>query len=131
MIDYELVDVDSALPPAAFRWDLIHDAERVEMSRGLAAFVGWLVDRYRLHRQIPPCWWQHGAYVEELSALWIGWRGVMETPDRADAWLWWHDHLARLIGRCRDLWTTGCTAEEHVDTTSVPWSQLDCGSAVL
>ncbi len=114
MDDYELIGVDSELPPAAFRWDLLHDNDRTATLEALATFVTWLIDRYRLHRHIPPCWADHGAYTEELSALWIAWRGVMEMPDRTDAWLSWHDHLYRLVLRCRDLWTTGCTAGNHV-----------------
>lgn len=113
MDDYELIGVDSELPPAAFRWDLLHDADRSTTLEALDTFVTWLVERYRLQRHIPPCWAEHGAYIEELSALWIAWRGVMEMPDRTDAWLSWHDHLHRLVSRCRDLWMTGCTADSH------------------
>lgn len=113
MDDYELIGVSNELPPAAFRWDLLHDADHGETLDALTTFVEWLRDRYRLHRHIPPCWAQHGAYTEELSALWISWRGVMEMPDRTDAWITWHDHLHRLINRCRELWTTGCTTDIH------------------
>jgi hypothetical protein len=37
----------------------------------LVAWVQWLVARYELNN-IPDCWAQHGALVEELDALRIG-----------------------------------------------------------
>lgn len=125
MDDYELVGISSDMPPAAFRWDLLDDDERLATSRELETFVRWLVGRYRLHRHIPPCWWRHGAHVEELSALFIGWRGVMEVPDRPDAWLWWHDHLARMLTRHRELWVTGCTADQHTEPQSGRFERCD------
>lgn len=121
MDDLDLFGMSDDLPPAAFRWDLLHDGELVDRWHAVDLFVAWLVQRYRLHRHVPPCWYLHGALVEELSALWVGWRGVMEVADRADAWLWWHDHLARLVGRCSDLWPTGCTIDHHVDPAPIPW----------
>ena len=80
MDDFDLIGISTDLPPAAFRWDLLNDDDHLEYSRDLARFVDWLVARYRLQRHIPPCWWQHGAHVEELSALFTAWRGVMEVP---------------------------------------------------
>ena len=116
MDDYELIGISTEIPPAAFRWDLLNDDDHLKYSRDLAIFVVWLIDRYRLQRQIPPCWWQHGAQVEELSALFIAWRGVMEIPDRANAWINWHEALARLLSRFRDHWNTGCTPEHHTES---------------
>ena len=43
-------------------------------------WIRWCVRRYGLdHRTIPPCWYQHGALVEELSALRTGWQAA-HTP---------------------------------------------------
>ena len=118
MDDHELLGISDDLPPFPFRWDLLDDEERLERSRELHSFVNWLVARYRLHRRIPPCWWRHGASVEELSALFIAWRGVMEASDRPDSWLSWHHHLGLLLERCAQLWSTGCTPDQHTDPTT-------------
>jgi hypothetical protein len=116
MDDYDLIGINSEMPPVAFQWDLLTDNERLGASRELETFVNWLVGRYRLQRQIPPCWWHHGAYIEELSALFIAWRGVMEVPDRSNAWIVWHEELSRLLGRLREHWTTGCSPDHHNDS---------------
>ena len=116
MDDFDLIGISNEIPPAAFRWDLLNDDDHLEYSRDVARFVDWLVIRYRLQRQIPPCWWRHGAHVEELSALFIAWRGVMEIPDRPSSWIIWHEELARLLSRLRDHWNTGCTPDHHTDS---------------
>ncbi len=56
--------------PEIIRWrDLDAPTATAELSR-LADWVDWLTNRYNLdHKLIPPCWSQHGALVEELSAL--------------------------------------------------------------
>lgn len=119
--DFDLIGIDTDLPPVPFRWDLLNDADHLTYSEDLARFVDWLVARYRLHRAIPPCWWHHGAHVEELSATFVAWRSVMEAAN-TDPFSWgqWHDALGRMLGRFRELWPTGCTADHHdVETTSV------------
>jgi hypothetical protein len=125
MDDFELIGISPDIPPAAFRWDLLNDDDHLAYSRDLARFVDWLVSRYRLQRQIPSCWWRHGAYVEELSALFTAWRGVMEIPDRSNSWLIWHEELARLLARLRDLWNTGCAPDRHSDSPAAPTVALD------
>ena len=41
----------------------------------LRDWVEWLVERYSLdHRIVPPCWFLHGALVDELTALWGAWQ---------------------------------------------------------
>jgi hypothetical protein len=75
-----------------------------------------IVTRYWLQRHIPPCWWRHGAHVEELSALFIAWRGVMEIPDRPNSWTIWHEELTGLLNRLHDHWNTGCTPDHHTHT---------------
>lgn len=114
--DFDLIGIDTNMPPVAFRWDLLNDDDHLTYSEDLARFVSWLVARYRLHRQIPPCWWHHGAHVEELSASFVAWRGVTESA-HADpfAWTSWHDALGRMLSRFREHWLTGCTPDRHVD----------------
>jgi hypothetical protein len=121
--DDELMVLGGDMPPAAFRWDLLDDADHRERSRQLEAFVNWLVTRYRLQRRIPPCWWRHGAYVEELSSLFVAWRGVMEAERRTDSWLQWHYQLSVLLHRCSELWNTGCGPDRHVDVDAVRFAK--------
>lgn len=41
----------------------------------LRRWVDWLVTRYALdHKVVPPCWYLHGAVVDELTALWGAWQ---------------------------------------------------------
>lgn len=41
----------------------------------LRVWVDWLVTRYALdHKTVPPCWYLHGALVDELTALWGAWQ---------------------------------------------------------
>jgi hypothetical protein len=50
------------------------DGEIDDEHEALADWIAWLMDRYSLdHRTVPCCWDQHGALVEELSALRTAW----------------------------------------------------------
>lgn len=43
--------------------------------QALREWVEWLVTRYALdHKTVPPCWYLHGAVVDELTALWGAWQ---------------------------------------------------------
>jgi hypothetical protein len=65
------VDVFPSLPVC---WAALTDTETEEEHEALADWIAWLNDRYTLdHRTIPPCWHQHGALIEELSALRTAW----------------------------------------------------------
>jgi hypothetical protein len=66
------------LPSARRPWNWLEadQAEAATMWRVLAGFVDYLNQRYaeRSEQQIPHCWAEHGALVEELTTLfWSRW----------------------------------------------------------
>jgi hypothetical protein len=80
----------------------------------LLGWVTWLVERYGL-TEVLPCWYRHGAMVEELSALWVAWRAAYDPEAMAVDPLFWHDHLDRTRVRLQQ-WArdSACrTAGEH------------------
>jgi hypothetical protein len=93
----------------------------------LGRWVTWLVRRFRLRpREVPPCWFQHGAAVEELTALWGSYLTCYGQEQPATAAADWlriladtRAHLVEWMARC------GCTATEHRDDPEVTWADHD------
>jgi len=102
-------------PPMAICWPNLTPAEAAEHFDALDDWVAWLADRYQLdHRVIPPCWADHGALVEELSALRTGWLTAFCLTATGDAPLTWHAEFANTRQRLAD-WAarSGCRPGEH------------------
>jgi hypothetical protein len=106
------VDVFPSLPVC---WATLTDTETEEEQEALADWIAWLVDRYTLdHRTVPPCWDQHGALVEKLSALRTAWLASYALTGRPEAPLEWHEHFAAARQRLADFVArTGCRPAEH------------------
>lgn len=107
------------------------DPEVVERwNAHLAAWVPWLVDTYRLHETIPPCWPEHPQLVEELTASWLMWRDAWLTPTSPSAPATWHIALANMIGRLKSLWPVACMSGRHKDVVTPAWvsasESFDC-----
>ena len=101
---------------------LDHDAA-VGAWHGLDAWIRWCVGRYGLdHRTIPPCWYQHGALVEELSALRTGWQAAHSPTAPGNAPLEWHALFAMARQRLQD-WVarSGCRPDEHREQHGTTW----------
>jgi hypothetical protein len=81
----------------------------------LTTWVDWATERYRLdHKVIPPCWSNHGALVEELSALRTFWEACyLEDASPSDP-LGFHRDLTLATRRLRD-WSSmlGCSRTVH------------------
>jgi len=102
-------------PPLPICWPTLTDTEILEHHDALAVWITWLADRYTLdHRTVPPCWDQHGALTEELSALRTAWLAAYAGTARPEAPLEWHNHFAAARQRLAD-WVarTGCRPGEH------------------
>ena len=97
-------------------WDLsgLDEAGREKRFEVLVDWVGWLTERYGLHRAVPVCWWRHSAMVEELNALELAWSAAYEGEgtDR-EAPLRWHDELAKSRQRLAEWDRQGCAAGAH------------------
>jgi hypothetical protein len=114
-------------PARAPWWNLkeLNEKERDALLGLLGRWVGWLVDRYDLSQVIPPCWPNHGAMVEELSALRLAWQAAYESAGADPGQpLQWHVGLDLLLRRFERRWATErcrpdhCIAEEHLRASS-------------
>jgi hypothetical protein len=108
--------------PLPVCWPSLTDSEEEEAFDALDDWVAWLVDRYSLdHRTIPPCWAEHGALLEELSALRTGWLTAYSDTSPADRPLDWHSQFAAARPRLTE-WVarTGCRATEHRHGNAIP-----------
>ena len=105
-------DLFSPLPVC---WVSLDGQELEERREELADWVAWLRDRYGLdHRTVPDCWLQHGALLEELSALHIAWVAAFSIDARGDDPLRWHQDFAAARQRLGDwISRSGCRPSEH------------------
>jgi hypothetical protein len=81
----------------------------------LRDWVDWFRTRLGLdHRVVPPCWYQHPALIEVLSAVHDHWREAYQRSSPRSAAADWHRALIGLEQRLRD-WAarTGCTPTLH------------------
>jgi hypothetical protein len=81
----------------------------------LTEWVNWAIHRYGLdHKVIPPCWPEHGALTEELSALRTFWEACYQEDAAPADPLAFHRDLTLAFRRLRD-WSSllGCTRTNH------------------
>jgi hypothetical protein len=86
----------------------------------LVAWVQWLVARYELDN-VPDCWTQHGALVEELDALRIGWLDTIGKGQGGLAAMQWHDYFGRTLERFDRRWRARNCEDTHRDTILPGW----------
>jgi hypothetical protein len=115
-------------PAMPICWPALSPEEEAEAFDALEDWVAWLIDRYGLdHRTIPPCWAEHGALLEELSALRTGWLAAYSLTSTGDRPLDWHADFATARHRLTE-WAarTGCRAGQHRSDlgTRSPGTQL-------
>lgn len=104
-----------AFPPLPICWPALTTQERADQLGKLTEWIRWLVGCYVLdHRTVPPCWAEHSALLEELSALRTAWLTAFATTSTGDAPLAWHTSFAACRQRLVD-WAarTGCRSGEH------------------
>ena len=112
---------------ASAPWTLreLDAAGAAETWRSVSRFVTWLVHRYELAELVPVCWWQHGAFVEELTALWASWTAAYLDPEApADAPLMWHERFAACRLRIGEWDRLTCAQRGHRDAPPLEW-QVD------
>lgn len=100
-------------------WGTISGEERLAAWQGLAAFVEALVERYNMHLELRPCWWQHADAVEELTALWHAWQFWYMEENNLNAPLMWRMQFAASRDRLRDMFQS--CRDRHVDLTVRVW----------
>ena len=100
-------------------WRTLADSDASQVWTELGDWVSWFVRRYNLPaRKIPPCWFKHGALVEELSALHTAWLVSYDSLDAGYGPIGWHERLAVAIPRLAG-WYNG---EGHNGHTELPSS---------
>jgi hypothetical protein len=98
----------------------------------LDAWTRWLVHRYAVDpREIPPCWYRHGALVEELSALYEAHTAAYDSSGNRSGPAEWHHTFALVRGRIRELSArTGCRAGEHRHDPVPTWPDSEYRGAL-
>jgi len=114
--DKELVELATRLDnmgspaagqPANWNWRARSSTEVAKAAVELAAWAAWLVGRYEL-RELPSCWYLHGAMVEELIALHAAHVGAYSDSARPYEPLVWHEGLERWRSRMHSWDLRGC-----------------------
>jgi len=102
---------------AVVNWRTLPDSEAPQVWTDLGAWVSWFIHRYNLPaRKIPPCWFKHGALVEELSALHTAWLVSYDSLDAGFGPIGWHERLAVAIPRLATWYNGEC----HNGHTELP-----------
>jgi hypothetical protein len=80
----------------------------------LDEWVAWLIETYELEEEIPDCWREHGAMVEEISALSAAHAGAVDPfESRPVDRLLWQESLLRSLQRLRDWDRRRCRSRGH------------------
>ncbi len=101
-------------------WSANLKAEQDKALKELRTWSERLVRRYALgHRTVPPCWAEHGALVEELSALHTAWAKAFAAASTADEPLRWHGDYAAARRRRADwaAWSGRRVGEHRPEPT--------------
>ncbi|MFE7777683.1 hypothetical protein ACFU5O_28045 [Streptomyces sp. NPDC057445] len=109
-------DASDRAPGSPVVWHKIKDEERQELWAEFTSWVIRLADQYELTTEQLPhaCWWEHGAVVAELTALWTGWESAYSNEEDAAAGPYlWHDAWSRGIDRIGRMWLGECTNGYH------------------
>jgi hypothetical protein len=109
--------------PGEYCWKDLSAAQQRALWSELADWVSWLVGRYDLQERVPACWVRHPAFVEELTALYAGWRHAYQagTGATGSAPLDWQEALAKALGRIKEHDQTGCASGTHREPYPVDW----------
>lgn len=104
-------------PRTGRAWRTMTAEQAAEAWRTLFDFVDWMTDRYDLHDLLPPCWFRHGTFVEELHGLHLAWVGAYLHPTaRPTDPTAWHELQHRALTRLREADRRGCVAGTHRDS---------------
>ncbi|NEN07652.1 hypothetical protein G3T36_17490 [Diaminobutyricibacter tongyongensis] len=102
---------------SVINWRALTKDEAPEIWTELGEWVDWFIRRYNLPtRKIPPCWYKHGALVEELSALHAAWLVSFDNLDAGYGPIGWHERLAVAIPRLAGWYNGEC----HNGHTELP-----------
>ncbi|MFB6984517.1 hypothetical protein [Streptomyces sp. NPDC056304] len=112
------------VPGSPITWHKVNEDEREELWDKFATWVIRMADTYELTTEQLPhaCWWEHGAVVAELTALWTGWESAYGNEEDAAAGPYlWHDAWSRGIERIGRTWLGECTNGYHQQKSRTTW----------
>ncbi|MFF7359007.1 hypothetical protein ACFZA1_41390 [Streptomyces filipinensis] len=112
------------VPGTPIAWHKVSEDEREELWSQFASWVIRMADTYELTTEQLPhaCWWEHGAVVAELTAVWTGWESTYSSEEDAAAGPYlWHDAWARGIERIGRMWLGECTNGYHQQKFRTVW----------
>jgi hypothetical protein len=102
-------------PSGPITWAFLDPERETQQLAELTEWVDWMRWRFTLdHRTVTECWAQHGAVVEELSALYTAWQASYAYSNDGAAPLHWMTQFAFARQRLSD-WNarSGCRPGEH------------------
>jgi len=104
-------------------WRRLSDRDAALEWAMLRIWVEWFTVRYNIPISVvPPCWWKHGALVEELSALHIAHLAAFDTSDAGFGAIGWHERLSLAQPRLQRA-GAGCTSG-HNETRPRSWGKV-------
>ncbi|MDX2377698.1 hypothetical protein M4I32_12890 [Microbacterium sp. LRZ72] len=90
----------------------------------LRDWVEWFTSRYNVPvSTVPDCWWQHGALVEELTALRTAHAAAFDPTDTGYGPISWHERLTVALPRLTRAYSGGCNTT-HRSNKPRSWSNV-------
>lgn len=107
-------------------WRALEDREAIAAAwTALRDWVEWFAVRYEIPSTlIPDCWWQHGALVEELSALHTAHAASFDPSDTGYGPVSWHERLTLARARFATAYKNGCL-DGHVKPRQRAFPDVD------
>jgi len=106
-----------------FNWRTLADNAAPAEWAALRAWVEWFTVRYAIPvSTVPNCWWQHGALVEELSALHTAHNAAFDRADAGFGPINWHERLTLALPRLTRAYGGGCNTG-HKPTKPRTWTE--------
>lgn len=103
-------------------WRTLPDRDAWVAWERLQAWVEWFTVRYRISEAVvPPCWFQHGQLVEELSALHTAHTVAFDPADTGLGPIGWHERLSLALPRLSKAYSGGC-ARGHDEPKPRTWA---------
>lgn len=104
------VENSDPLGSQVVNWRTLRNEDAADEWRQLREWVEWFAVRYAIpHSTVPTCWWQHGALVEELSALHTAHLAAFHDTDSGYGPISWHERLTPATARLTRAYGGGCT----------------------
>ncbi|MFB8385582.1 hypothetical protein ACFC3F_00400 [Microbacterium sp. NPDC055910] len=114
----------AAIAAHVVNWRTLTDEGAPVEWAALRAWVEWFTVRYHVpHSVIPNCWWQHGALVEELSALHTAHTVSFDSSDTGYGPVGFHEHLTLAHPRLTRAYGGGCN-NGHQATRPRSWTNV-------